>query len=134
MAKKIYYNQDDKLEADPTTGHKGPPIRIIDEFDGIEKPSLIIIFLLKNNLKTMSWVTNIATKPNTGLILFPIFLILLRNYIFCPSILIKCISAGCLCFILYCCIDFPTRTPACLILFSVLVGLSLKYTRLSFSK
>ena len=68
------------------------------------------------------------------LILFPIFLILLRNYIFCPSILIKCISAGCLCFILYCCIDFPTRTPACLILFSVLVGLSLKYTRLSFSK
>ena len=68
------------------------------------------------------------------LTIFPIFLLLLRNYIFCPSILIQCISAGCLCFILYCCIDFPTRTPACLILFSVLVGLSLKYTRLSFSK
>ena len=34
MAKKIYYNQDDKLEADPTTGHKGTPIRIIDEFEG----------------------------------------------------------------------------------------------------
>ena len=68
------------------------------------------------------------------LTIFPIFLLLLRNYIFCPSILIQCISAGCLCFILYCCIDFPTRTPACLILFSVLVGLSLKYARLSFSK
>ena len=67
-------------------------------------------------------------------ILFPIFLLLLRNFIFCPSILIQSISAGCLCFVLYCCIDFPTRTPACLILFSVLVGLSLKYTRLSFSK
>lgn len=67
-------------------------------------------------------------------IALPIFLLLLRNFLFCPSLLIQSISAGCLCFIIYCCIDFPTRTPACLILFSVMVGLSLKYTRLIFSK
>tara|TARA_B100001093_G_scaffold381592_1_gene367133 strand:- start:1192 stop:2592 length:1401 start_codon:yes stop_codon:yes gene_type:complete len=65
--------------------------------------------------------------------ILPIFLLLLRNFLFCPSLLIQSISAGCLCFVLYCCIDFPTRTPACLILFSVLVGLSFKYTKLSFS-
>ena len=67
-------------------------------------------------------------------VLLPIFLLLLRNFLFCPSLMIQSISAGCLCFIIYCCIDFPTRTPACLIHFSVLVGLSLKYTKLSFSK
>ncbi len=67
-------------------------------------------------------------------VILPIFFLLFRNFLFCPSLLIQSISAGCLCFYLYCCIDFPTRTPACLILFSVLVGLSLKYAKLSFSK
>ena len=36
---------------------------------GIEKPLLIIFFLLKKNFKIMSWVTNIAINPNTGFIL-----------------------------------------------------------------
>ena len=34
MSKKIYYNQSTKLNPNPTTGHKGTPIRIIDEFEG----------------------------------------------------------------------------------------------------
>jgi len=42
---------------------------MIEEFLGIENPLFNIFFFLKKNLKTMSWVTNIAISPNTGLIL-----------------------------------------------------------------
>ena len=42
---------------------------MIEEFIGIEKPSFNIFFFPKKNLKTTSWVTNIAINPNTGLIL-----------------------------------------------------------------
>ena len=41
----------------------------IEEFRGSERPFFNIFFFLKKNLKTMSWVTNIAINPNTGLIL-----------------------------------------------------------------
>ena len=44
-----------------------------EEFMGIEKPFVNIFFFLKKNLKTMSWVTNIAINPNTGFILYQIF-------------------------------------------------------------
>ena len=47
--------------------------KMIEEFMGIEKPFFNIFFFLKKNLKTTSWVTNIAIKPNTGLILCQIF-------------------------------------------------------------
>jgi len=46
---------------------------MIEEFMGIEKPFCNIFFFLKKNLKTTSWVTNIAINPNTGLILCLIF-------------------------------------------------------------
>ena len=42
---------------------------MIEEFMGIEKPFFNIFFFLKKNLKTTSWVTNIAINPNIGLIL-----------------------------------------------------------------
>ena len=42
---------------------------MIEEFRGIEKQLFNIFFFLKKNLKTTSWVTNIAINPNTGLIL-----------------------------------------------------------------
>ena len=45
---------------------------MIDEFLGIESPSFNIFFFLKKNLKTMSWVMNIAINPNRGLILYQI--------------------------------------------------------------
>ena len=44
--------------------------KIIEEFRGIENPLLIIFFLLKKNLKTISCVTNIAKDPNTEFILY----------------------------------------------------------------
>jgi O-antigen ligase len=37
---------------------------------------------------------------------------------------------GCLAFIIYCFIDFPTRTPACLLTFCVLCGITVKLSRL----
>ena len=43
--------------------------KIIEDFVGIENPLLIIFFLLKNNLKTISWVTSIAINASIGLIL-----------------------------------------------------------------
>ena len=46
--------------------------KMIEEFMGIEKPFFNIFFFLKKNLKTTSWVTNIAIYPNTGLILYQI--------------------------------------------------------------
>ena len=46
---------------------------MIEEFMGIEKPFFNIFFFLKKNLKTTSWVTNIAINPNIGLILCQIF-------------------------------------------------------------
>ena len=46
---------------------------MIEEFIGIEKPLFSIFFFLKKNLKTTSWVINIAMNPNTGLILCQIF-------------------------------------------------------------
>jgi len=42
---------------------------MIEEFRGIEKPLFNIFFFLKKNLKTMSWVKNIAINPNIGFIL-----------------------------------------------------------------
>ena len=42
---------------------------MIEELIGIEKPLFNIFFFLKKNLKTMSWVTNIAINPNRGFIL-----------------------------------------------------------------
>lgn len=64
-------------------------------------------------------------------IFLPFFFIILRNFIYSKSEFVKMLSAGCLCLIIYCCIDFPTRTPACLIAFSTLVGLSMKYDKLT---
>ena len=43
--------------------------KIMEEFLGIEKPLFNTFFLLKKNLNTMSWVTNIAINPKIGLIL-----------------------------------------------------------------
>ena len=68
---------------------------MIDEFIGIEKLFFNIFFFLKKNLKTMSWVTNIAIIPNTGLILwqlskdffFKFYLLYINNLIVCLFLL-----------------------------------------------
>jgi O-antigen ligase len=40
------------------------------------------------------------------------------------------LSSGCIIFLIYCGIDFPTRTPACLANFSALLAISYKYRKL----
>jgi hypothetical protein len=37
------------------------------------------------------------------------------------------LSFGCVIFLLYCAVDFPSRTPACLANFSVLLAMSQKF-------
>ena len=64
----------------------------------------------------------------------PLTLISLRNLLYDPSRFNQSISAGIFCFLIYCCVDFPTRTPACLLIFSFLCGLTLKYNKLSIPK
>jgi len=68
---------------------------MIDELKGIEKPLFNIFFFLKKNLKTTSWVTNIAINPNTGLILcqiskdffFKFFILYINNLSGCLFLL-----------------------------------------------
>jgi len=68
---------------------------MIEEFMGIENPFFNIFFFLKKNLKTTSWVTNIAINPNTGLILchifkeffFKFYLLYINNLIVCLFLL-----------------------------------------------
>ncbi|MDG1139736.1 MAG: O-antigen ligase family protein [Opitutales bacterium] len=71
-----------------------------------------------------------------GLSIFvlPVILLVCRNLILSKSIFSQIISIGGLSFLLFCCFDFPTRSPTCLIIFSVIVGISSKYTELSLNK
>ena len=63
----------------------------------------------------------------TFLVFFP-FLFVLGNFLLTKSNSPSSIlSYGCFVFLLYCFIDFPTRTPACLATFCAIFALSLKY-------
>lgn len=61
----------------------------------------------------------------------PILLLVLKGLFFSSSTTSRILNAGNLCFLLYCVIDFPTRSPACLMVFVTLVALSSKYCVLS---
>ena len=67
---------------------------MIEEFMGIEKPLFNIFFFLKKNLKTTSWVMNVAINPNRGLILcqiykdfFKFYLLYINNLSVCNFLL-----------------------------------------------
>ena len=68
---------------------------MIEEFKGIEKPFFNIFLFLKKNLRTTSWVTNIAMNPNKGLILwqqskdsfFKFYSLYIINLSVCPFLL-----------------------------------------------
>ena len=47
------------------------------------------------------------------------------------STTVKLLLSGCFVFLVYCFVDFPTRTPACVVLFSCIAGLACKYDNLS---
>jgi len=81
----------------------------------------------------LEWVTEFGWV-GIVLLLLPAILLICRNLSFSRSIFAQIISIGGLCFLLYCCFDFPTRSPACLISFSLLLGLSTRYTNLSLNK
>ena len=51
-----------------------------------------------------------------------------------PSPFPKIILVGCLAFLLYFLIDFPSRSPACLLLFSSTLGFALRYAKLTQSR
>ena len=51
-----------------------------------------------------------------------------------PSPFPKIILVGCMAFLLYFLVDFPSRSPACLLLFTSTLGFSLKYAKLTHSR
>ncbi len=51
-----------------------------------------------------------------------------------PSPFPKIALIGCMGFLLYFLVDFPSRSPACLILFTSTLGFSLKYSKLTYSR
>ena len=71
-----------------------------------------------------------------GFIILPLpcILLILRMIFFSNSVLSQTIAIGTLCFVIYCCVDFPTRTPACLVQFSVILGLASKYSKLKITE
>ncbi len=69
-----------------------------------------------------------------SLFTLPVSLLVIRNFLYSKSPLTRLVSMGCICFGFYCCLDFPTRTPVCLMTFSLLVGLSSKYAILTQSR
>ena len=56
----------------------------------------------------------------------PFIFILFTNFLSHPSTPTHLLSLGCLAFLLYCFIDFPTRTPACLATFVTVFAIYIK--------
>ena len=61
------------------------------------------------------------------LIFLPFLIMLSKFFTNARSNNIQILGLGCITFLLYCLLDFPTRTPACLASFSALLGLHFKY-------
>jgi hypothetical protein len=77
------------------------------------------------------WLQKISEFGFLGVMLItPIIMAILINFIKCKSLLLKILFAGCFMFLTYSLIDFPAQTPVCLITFSILLGLSFKYSEL----
>jgi len=62
-------------------------------------------------------------------LLYP--LICLRITLTCPSEFPVIVLIGCLSFLFFSLVDFPSRTPVCLLLFGALLGASAKYAKLT---
>ena len=61
----------------------------------------------------------------------PYILHLVKVCVFTNSTTVRLLLLGCFVFLVYCFVDFPTRTPACFALFSCVAGLACKYDNLS---
>lgn len=62
------------------------------------------------------------------------FLIAVSQVVNGPTFFSKLSLLGCIALASYCFVDFPIRNPACLLLFSTVLSLSFKYTKLTVSK
>jgi len=65
-----------------------------------------------------------------GVFLFfiPYLFYLIQTFCFSKSTSVQILLTGCLIFLVYCLVDFPTRTPACFSLFCIVAGLACKYS------
>ena len=60
----------------------------------------------------------------------PYILHLVKVWVSTNSTTVRLLLLGCFVFLVYCFVDFPTRTPACFALFSSVAGLACKYDNL----
>lgn len=77
----------------------------------------------------LEFISEIGIPLFMLLFTYPIIAIaeIIRN----PSPFPKIILLGCIAFLLYFLVDFPSRSPACFLLFASTLGLSLRYARLT---
>jgi O-antigen ligase len=81
------------------------------------------------------WLEKISEFGLLGLVIVcPYLYFIFFQFLKSKSLLAKFGLTGCIIFLIYAFGDFPSQTPACLMLFSALVGLALKYSSLSHKK
>lgn len=77
------------------------------------------------------WLQKISELGFFGIILvIPIIVAALMKFYKSKSLFLKTLFAGCFIFLIYSLIDFPAQTPVCLMTFSILLGLTFKYSEL----
>ena len=68
------------------------------------------------------------------ILILPLVMIVLSGYFFSNSPTVRILCLGNLSFLAYCVFDFPTKSPACLIIFFTSLALTAKYSKLSENK
>ena len=78
------------------------------------------------------WLQKISEFGLVGfLLIFPLVGYIFFVFFSTRSLFVKYQIWGCIIFLIYSLVDFPTQSPICLITFSILVGLSMKYNVIS---
>lgn len=68
------------------------------------------------------------------ILILPLVLVVLSGCFFSNSPTVRILCLGNLSFLVYCAFDFPTKSPACLVIFLTSLALSTKYSVLSDNK
>jgi hypothetical protein len=75
------------------------------------------------------WLEKISEFGILGFVISVPYLILIIYSLFATkSVMSRILLLGSLLFLIYSIIDFPSQTPLCLMIFSTLIGISLKYS------
>ena len=82
------------------------------------------------------WLQLISEEGFAGfcLIGLPSLLVVISQLLFSKQFLTKICMLSCLSFLVYCFFDFPTQTPACTLIFGLILGLGLKNSQLNDAK